>query len=424
MASPCTSITDERLAVLLEEIFLKLPTAADLACASAACVPFRQVATGGSFLRRFRRSHPPPFVGFMDWHGFRPALPPDTSARAADAIVSAADFTFSFLPSPTRYSLLPDPGLWSVRSILDGRVLLDRGPKCDNGPIVFPLLVVCDPLHRQYRLIPPIPKDLTASVKDPLELTYKRSCEVILVPPGNEVAEEKEEYETSFRVIWFSQCKAKLVAFVYSSNTGQWQSIASKGWSDLLPGVPTTVPSSYSLFGQSHYAYGCLYWPMKGRECGLQDYPREVMLVLDTMTMEFSVADYPPGRWRNRQIGIVEAGDGRLGLLTFSEDSSELHFTVRGKAGQTSNDWHLEKIIPLGKGDHVIIRATQRYLLLRRSDMMMNFRTLKLKRLFEKSECFSLDVKTFQLERVCEKSDVTCGPIYTNFPPSLSSRTV
>jgi hypothetical protein len=163
---------------------------------------------------------------------------------------------------------------------------------------------------------------------------------------------------------------------------------------------------------------------MKGRECGLQDYPREVMLVLDTMTMEFSVADYPPGRWRNRQIGIVEAGDGRLGLLTFSEDSSELHFTVRGKAGQTSNDWHLEKIIPLGKGDHVIIRATQRYLLLRRSDMMMNFRTLKLKRLFEKSECFSLDVKTFQLERVCEKSDVTCGPIYTNFPPSLSSRTV
>lgn len=421
MASPGTSITDDRLAVLLEEIFLRLPTAADLVRASAACVPFRQVATGGSFLRRFRRSHPPPFVGFMDWHSFSRALPPHTSAPAASAIVRAADFTFSFLPSPTPYSLLPDPGLWSVRSILNGRILLDRGPKSEQGLVVFPLLVVCDPLHRHYRLIPPIPKDLTASVKDPLELIYKRSCEVILVPPGKEVDEEKEEYETSFRVIWMSQCKTNVVAFVYSSNTGKWQSIASKGWSDLLPGVPA-VPSNSALFCQSHYAHGCLYWPMKGRECGLKDYPREVMLVLDTMTMEFTVADFPPGRWRNRQIGVVEAGDGRLGLLTLSK--GQVHFHVRGKAGETSNDWHLEKTIPLGEGDHAIVRATQRYLLLRRSDLRMDFRTFQLERLFEKSECFSLDVKTFQLERVCEKSDVSCGPIYTNFPPSLSSRTV
>jgi hypothetical protein len=161
---------------------------------------------------------------------------------------------------------------------------------------------------------------------------------------------------------------------------------------------------------------------MKGRECGLKDYPREVMLVLDTMTMEFTVADYPPGRWRNRQIGVVEAGDARLGLLTLSK--GQVHFHVRGKAGETSNDWHLEKTIPLGEGDHAIVRATQRYLLLRRSDLRMDFRTFQLERLFEKSECFSLDVKTFQLERVCEKSDVSCGPIYTNFPPSLSSRTV
>ncbi|XBI03773.1 hypothetical protein VPH35_132144 [Triticum aestivum] len=103
MAAPCTSITDDRLAVLLEEIFLRLPTPADLVHASAACVPFRQIATGNSFLRRFRKEHSPSFIGFMDWHGFRPALPPHTTAPIASAVARAADFTFSFLPSPTPY---------------------------------------------------------------------------------------------------------------------------------------------------------------------------------------------------------------------------------------------------------------------------------------------------------------------------------
>ncbi|XBI03775.1 hypothetical protein VPH35_132146 [Triticum aestivum] len=117
MAAPCTSITDDRLAVLLEEIFLRLPTPADLVHASAACVPFRQIATGNSFLRRFRKEHSPSFIGFMDWHGFRPTLPPHTTAPIASAVARAADFTFSFLPSPpppTRCSQTPAAGASAV----------------------------------------------------------------------------------------------------------------------------------------------------------------------------------------------------------------------------------------------------------------------------------------------------------------------
>ncbi|KAF7111255.1 hypothetical protein CFC21_111282 [Triticum aestivum] len=120
MAAPCTSITDDRLAVLLEEIFLLLPTPADLVRASAACVPFRQIATCSLFLRRFRKTHTPPFIGSMDWDGLRPALPPHTSAPIAGAIAHAADFTFSFIPRHTRYSLLRDPGCWTVKSARDG----------------------------------------------------------------------------------------------------------------------------------------------------------------------------------------------------------------------------------------------------------------------------------------------------------------
>ncbi|KAF7104252.1 hypothetical protein CFC21_105160 [Triticum aestivum] len=350
----------------------------------------------------------------MDWHGFRPALPPHTTAPIASAVARAADFTFSFLPSPTPYTLLPDPGCWCVRSIRDGRVLLDRGHKRDYGLVLFPELVVCDPLHRRYHLLPPIPDDLAASVRDALHLTYQRSCEVILVPPGKEV--DKEEYETSFRVIWMAQCKTKVVAFFYSSTTGQWQSIASKAWSDLLVCGMPIVSLKYRLFYRSHYAYGCLYWPMtNGIEFGLKNRPREAMLMLDTMTMEFSVADYPPGRWRGFQVGIVEAGEGRLGLLTFSinEAASQLRYMVRQNTDGSNNEWQLEKIIPLGSGNHSIVASTERYLLLLRLD----FGT-------DHSEGLSLDVKTFQLERVCELSDVTSRSIYTSFPPSLSSRTV
>uniref|UniRef100_A0A453T298 F-box associated domain-containing protein n=1 Tax=Aegilops tauschii subsp. strangulata TaxID=200361 RepID=A0A453T298_AEGTS len=184
----------------------------------------------------------------------------------------------------------------------------------------------------------------------------------------------------------------------------------------------TPVSLESRLFQRCDHAYGCLYWPMYEPEGGLKNYPREVMLVLDTMRMEFSVADLPPGRrWRGRNFAIVEAGEGRLGLIAHSSNGT-LEYTVRQNT--EVNEWQIEKIIPLAYGDHTIIRVTERYLLLLRSDVKMGFNTFQFERLYEKSECFSLDVKTFKLESVCEKNNVTCGPIYTNFPPSLSSRTV
>ena len=84
---------------LLEEIFLLLPSAEDLARTSAVCVTFRWLVTDSSFLRRFHRLHAPPLLGFLDIDGFHPALPPHPSAPAAHALALAADFSFSFLPS-------------------------------------------------------------------------------------------------------------------------------------------------------------------------------------------------------------------------------------------------------------------------------------------------------------------------------------
>uniref|UniRef100_A0A3B6SN00 F-box associated domain-containing protein n=1 Tax=Triticum aestivum TaxID=4565 RepID=A0A3B6SN00_WHEAT len=218
-----------------------------------------------------------------------------------------------------------------------------------------------------------------------------------------------------------AQCRTKPMAFLYSSTSGQWQAIASEDWSNLL-GCVKPVYLESRLFQACGQAYGCLYWKMRGPEFGLKNYPREVMLVLHTTRMKFSVADLPAGRrWRGGGFGIVDAGEGKLGLITHSNDGT-LGYIVRQNTDM--NEWQIEKIITLAEGDHTTIHVTERYLLVLRSDVRIDFMTFQVGRLYEKSECFSLVVNTFKLERVCEKRNVSCGPIYTNFPPSLSSRTV
>jgi hypothetical protein len=75
-------VTDD----LLAEIFLPLPTPADLVRASAACASFRRLVKDRAFLRRFRSLHTAPFLGFLNHNGFHPALPPHPSAPAARAV--------------------------------------------------------------------------------------------------------------------------------------------------------------------------------------------------------------------------------------------------------------------------------------------------------------------------------------------------
>ncbi|EMS66041.1 Ribosomal L1 domain-containing protein 1 [Triticum urartu] len=107
---------------LLAQIFLHLPTPTDLLRASAACVSFRRVVADRSFLRQYRKLHAPPLLGFLSTNtGFHPAEPPHPSASVAGAVALAADFTFSFVPSPAPTTC------WFIQDIRDGRVLL--GPR-------------------------------------------------------------------------------------------------------------------------------------------------------------------------------------------------------------------------------------------------------------------------------------------------------
>ncbi|XP_051188234.1 uncharacterized protein [Lolium perenne] len=131
----------------LEEILLRLPTAADLARASMACISFRRVITGHPFLRRFRILHPPPLLGFLCGN-LIPAQPPHPSAAAA-ATFANTDFSCSFLP--------PSIDRWCLR---DGRALFSpalEGYSDDYNPRdLVREFAVCDPLHRRYLPSPTI----------------------------------------------------------------------------------------------------------------------------------------------------------------------------------------------------------------------------------------------------------------------------
>ncbi|GJN11402.1 hypothetical protein PR202_ga29590 [Eleusine coracana subsp. coracana] len=115
-----------------------------------------------------------------------------------------------------------------ARDIQDGRFLVDSD--AGNGDAVFIMLAVCDPLHRSYVLLPPIPEELAAAVEQPhLANVKERRCEVFFLPCSKEesAAAVATGSPDPFRVMWMAQCPAKLVVFLFSSATGQWQAVAS-----------------------------------------------------------------------------------------------------------------------------------------------------------------------------------------------------
>ncbi|XP_048537820.1 uncharacterized protein LOC125516396 [Triticum urartu] len=305
---------------LLADIFLRLPDPADLVRVSAGCTSFRHLIADRSFLRRYRRLHAPPFLGFLDYNRvFHAVVTPHPSASAAGAVALAADFSFSFLPGPASD--------WAVQDVRDGRVLLERHPKFE---VIFREVIVCDPLHRRYLLLPPIPGDLAESVDSAL-----------WTKPQTFLAPSEDEEEASFSVISMVQCLTKLFAFAFFSNTGQWRTISSQSWSNLFAGLPSLAGMTF--FSRREYAYGLFYWVASSRE---------KLLVLDSQSMEFSIVEHPPEARGipGGDIAIVEAGDGRPGMFVRAEETNYLNYAIRRNDFGSSSKWQLDKKIPLDSG--------------------------------------------------------------------------
>ncbi|XBH75943.1 hypothetical protein VPH35_102661 [Triticum aestivum] len=203
----------------------------------------------------------------------RASAPPHPSASAASAVALAADFSFAFLPG-----LACD---YRVQDVRGGRVLLSRRPFDDRS------LVVCDPLHRRYLMLPSISDALADSVENML-----------------------------------------------GSDTGQWRAVPSQSWNDLL--VHSFEPTGIIIFNHRQYAHGRFYWIMKLKE-GMK------MLVLDTVRLEFSIIEPPPEAKGAHipNMTMVETGEGMTGLFMLACGTSKLRYSIRRYNSGSSSQYSL-----------------------------------------------------------------------------------
>ncbi|WVZ56765.1 hypothetical protein U9M48_007251 [Paspalum notatum var. saurae] len=401
------ALTDDVLA----EILLRVPSLRDLARASVSCSSLRRVASSPHFLRRFRaqRAPPPPLGVFCCYPArgggvggshFHAALPPHPSAALARALASSADFSFAFLE--------PAASDWLVRDCRDGRFLLDR-PR--DGSTAFTEVAVCDPLFRRYRMLPPIPDDLAASVDNPYVQRggdgdlQSRSSEIFLASRsgGESVSEEDPE----FTIIWMACCRGKLVAFFYSSESQQWRALAP--------------PEHYALstrrvmgvrLGQRNHAHGCFYWMVT---------LTHRWLVLDTHKMEFSIMDISPvlsGRAMmfSNQITTLESSDRSTTVVisdVFRPDKRcVLYFYAFMRFGDR---WQLLNRMTLpeewGYRFRGIIGAAEGYLFIKLDHPKENQND----QIVPYVEYFSLDVKTMQLGSFCRTTLLTADTELDSF---------
>ncbi|KQK16828.1 hypothetical protein BRADI_1g30865v3 [Brachypodium distachyon] len=398
--SRLTALPDQ----LVEEILQRLPAPEDLARATAASRAFSRYLKDRGFLARYRCRHGPALLGFLDRDGsFNPALPSHPSAPAARSLASpAADFGFSFLPTHSRWS--------AMDAARDGRFLLAPTPD---------IRYLIDILHYYHHHHQPLRQSYVMIPRMSHGVLFEWSTPFFLHP-----TQQEEDSAAEFSVMWMVQKQETLCGLVFSSRTGQWQEVVSVEWDDLGLGLATRELIQQGPILTRHYAYGVFYWHFFSDQI-----QRMVQIVLNTESMDLSVRDIvlEEGLFMDerRDLAIVEAGEGRLGLFAVHinhdrnvGEMSELRYFVRRNVDESrSGEWHLVKTIPLGFECHQSIKAaTERFLILERGLGWPHEKPAD-------TGYFSVDVKTLKLERFCGLNRNIGGRalIYTNFPPTFLS---
>ncbi|NP_001151411.2 hypothetical protein Zm00014a_021069 [Zea mays] len=372
---------------LMEEIFLRVASPADLARASTACVSFRRIISDPSFLRRYRSIHPPLLLGLIGVAGFTPADPPHPSAALSRAVARAADISFDFLPR-SRTANWRHSHPWYPCDVRDGRVLV----KCiREEPVVYLDLAVCDPLSRRYLLLPPLAEDLVlASVG--LQKPSVVHSGVSFIPSGG-------VEETSFRVISWKYSKTRLAVFVFTSSSGSWSVGTSTTRDDL--GLDHEFVRLYSV----QCVYGHCYW----RLCGTSK-----LIKLDMNSMEFSTVDLPPDH-EKRNVIIVESWGSNVAMFSMIDEGASVdYYTSSQNDSEKSHEWHMMISIPL-PADYIIGPCfkgpAEGYIFLE---------GIRIDHEAGHSGLFSLEIKSFKIERVCMSPYRFFGRPYFGFPPSMS----
>ncbi|CAN6361799.1 unnamed protein product [Urochloa humidicola] len=368
-----------------ENILLRLDGAADVVRAAVASQSHLRVVRDRRFLLQFRSLRPPPLVGLLSSTGkLHHAEPPHSSAPVARGVARDGDFAFSFLPS--RGIDFTD---WSVCDARGGRVLLYRSRLGNPESAAFLDLAVADPLHRRHVIIPPIPD----------EIVLKRYSAEMRSEPFLAAAlegEDEEEAQCQFQVIYNWMSNYKIDTFVFSSGTRKWRAATSFSF------LPHRLIANPKVLVR-YYAGGCFCWVHFRCKC---------MLVLDQREMNFSIVGLPTFYDFQRVQGLAVFGTGGMNIAVLRKNPDTLEIYCRNNNnGGGAEQWYDRSFVPLPEPGcrYSIVGAAEGFLVLEGRMHM------------ERTRYFTLDLKTFQAERLCMSNNaIYPAYIYASYPSLLS----
>lgn len=374
---------------LLREVFIRLPTPADLVRAAAACKPFLRVARCAPFLRHFRRRHPsscPRLLGCLLFLRNRcrgrfrllPVSPSPSSAASSSSSSAAADangggdFALSFLPGGG-WGL--DAAAWEQLDCRNGRLLVKNAGSQE--------LAVADPISRRHVSLPAPPAGRA--------LGYG-----LFADDGD---------SSEFRVVCVSRDAAasgELRALLLSSGELSWADVAGVACQLNLAAGSRAMQANRSL-----------YWRLEGGEG---------MLAFSSASMEFSVLKLPPNL-RELSFDAIDRGE--------EEDVSVLHlltmsgFCIEVWAGTGDGDggmaWRrVEKSVRFHKLLKEIINPS-RHLYQRGVDVIGVAAGVVFLRQW--NHLFSIDLETMKLKMLpsqdCWDREALICPYTITWPPSF-----
>lgn len=143
------------------------------------------------------------------------------------------------------------------------------------------------------------------------------------------------------------------------------------------------------------------------------------MIRLDMGIMELSTHDLPPGH-HERNIAITEAGEGKLALFSsYGYDSTCLDYytTTMQNRSDTDDEWKMMSTIALP--------LNHRYYICGAAGGCIFVTGFPIVREPVRAVCFSVEVKSLKIERLCS---VFCRPCdlqpYFGNPPPMSLRVI
>lgn len=141
--------------------------------------------------------------------------------------------------------------------------------------------------------------------------------------------------------------------------------------------------------------------------------------MLDADGMEFSITDLPSGT-DDRRFAILEAGQGRIGLLNIRRSTLDSYYKNLRNKGDGAQEWqHSTVDHPLPAYHWRIIGSDEDYLLLKGTSLRGPWLESP------DIEYFALGLKELRLERMyVSKHKVLHAHLYRGFPPQFSAPSI